>query len=209
MHLFSITLLAITVSFDSLAIGMAYGISQITIPNLSKILLSIVSGMLFLLAMLISKISLAWVSLSHSQTIGGIVLIGIGVYNIWRVGQPQHKDNTMPVQNQFEHQMLYRFRMILKEPLVADYDHSKTLSIQEGFLLGIALSLDALVCGVAAAVMGFSPVSTAISVMMANYIFISLGLRYGKKWQGSFLISSIKFFPGLIIIIIGVIKIFL
>lgn len=209
MHLFSVILLAITVSFDSLAIGISYGISQIIIPSLSKILLSMVSGLIILVAMVIGKFSLGWISLSHTQTIGGIILIGIGVYNIWRVSQPQHEDMTITGNNPSEEQILHRFRMILKEPLIADYDDSNTLSIQEGFLLGIALSLDALACGVAAAVMRFSPLSTAVSVMIANYVFISLGLKYGKKWHKWLITSNVKFYPGLIIILIGVIKIFL
>ena len=137
MHLFSILLLAITVSFDSLAIGVVYGMSHIFVSNLARITLSIVSGIVFLLAMTIGSLALNWISLSHAQIIGGIILMGIGGYNIWRVNQPHERDpGLVELKEDKNWDNKCSLYMVLKEPLIADYDGSKSLSIQECLLLG-------------------------------------------------------------------------
>lgn len=210
----SIILLAIAVSFDSLAIGMTYGMAKIKIPSLPKLVLSIVSGCFLLIAMLFSRLAFGWITPQMANLVGGSILILIGFYNLWRVNNSHQKSNERVYQPLATTKLVYKLRIpflgliinVIKEPLSADYDQSKTISINEGLILGLALSLDAFASGIGAAVLGFPPLITALAVMVASYVFISQGLKHGLRLQSNF---NLKWLPSLIIILIGVIKIFI
>ena len=60
---------------------------------------------------------------------------------------------------------------ILRTPQMADVDRSGIISASEALLLGIALSLDSFGAGLGAAMIGFSPLLTALVISTASGVF--------------------------------------
>jgi putative sporulation protein YtaF len=73
-------------------------------------------------------------------------------------------------------------------------------------LLGTALSIDALGAGIGAALVGFHPLLTAIVISAASGLFITAGLRIGHKCSEAGWVRRISYVPGIILILIGLIK---
>lgn len=209
----SILLLAIAVSFDSLAIGVTYGISQIKIPPVPRILLSFVSAIFFFLAISIGNLLTSLLKPLVIEYIGGIILVLLGIYSIWRASQIKQTESTTIIKPTIEDK-IFNLRIpslgliitIIKEPIAADYDFSNIISNKEAILLGLALSLDAFGAGLSAAILKIPALSTALAVMLANYLFISQGLKGGEKMQEKLDFPSLQWIPGLIIISLGIVK---
>ncbi|WP_018132037.1 MntP/YtaF family protein [Effusibacillus pohliae] len=97
---------------------------------------------------------------------------------------------------------------ILKTPSVADIDQSGSISAGEAFLLGMALSMDAFGAGIGASLIGYPPLATAVVISLMSMLFISIGLKIGHKYAEIPLVRRISFLPGLILILIGLTKMF-
>lgn len=216
MKWLSILLLAIAVSFDSLAIGVTYGIAKIKIPTVPRILLSLVSAIFFFLAINLANILIEFFPSTVIDYLGGGILILLGVYSIWRAGQLKNNDPHLKSQHrkQAVQQKIYKLKIpslgliinIIKEPLAADYDFSNIISNKEAILLGFALSLDAFGAGFSAAILKIPATATAIAVMIMNYIFVSQGLKGGIQINKKLNNPTIQWIPGLIIILLGIVK---
>ncbi|HUC93427.1 MAG TPA: MntP/YtaF family protein [Paenibacillus sp.] len=93
---------------------------------------------------------------------------------------------------------------ILRTPQAADVDRSGVISPSEALLLGAALSLDSLGAGLGAAMLGFSPLLTAVFIAASSGLFLLIGMRVGLRtadWRGMRAMSAL---PGLILIIMGI-----
>lgn len=66
---------------------------------------------------------------------------------------------------------------ILRTPSSADIDKSGSISGFEAMWLGIALSLDAFGAGLGAALLGFSPVWTALVIALFSGTFLVVGMK--------------------------------
>ena len=83
--------------FDSLAIGMTYGMARITIPILPRILQRNFFRLIFI-AML-TAICLFLVIARSDQVARGGILILLGIYTLWRTYQ-QSEDEPFQPKNQ-------------------------------------------------------------------------------------------------------------
>ena len=97
---------------------------------------------------------------------------------------------------------------LLHDPVSADADHSGSISAQEAIMLGVALALDGFGAGFGAALAGFSPFATGLSVAVVKVIFVYAGLGLGRMARG-LPIKQFKIIPGLIILALGLLKIIL
>ncbi|SDF48715.1 putative sporulation protein YtaF [Paenibacillus sp. cl6col] len=95
---------------------------------------------------------------------------------------------------------------ILKTPSAADMDRSGTISAIEAAWLGVALSLDAFGAGIGAALLGYPALMTAIVIALFSGIFLRLGIHVGIAFAGARWIGKLSFVPGLMLIIMGIIK---
>ena len=90
--------------------------------------------------------------------------------------------------------------------MVADIDKSGNITGIEAFLLGLALSLDSFGAGIGAAMLGFAPLYAAIGIGLTTGIFLSIGLKSGYFLSYWHWLQRLTFIPGIILIVIGVIK---
>ncbi|MCE5171343.1 MntP/YtaF family protein [Paenibacillus profundus] len=97
---------------------------------------------------------------------------------------------------------------ILHTPSAADMDRSGTISSSEAAWLGVALSLDAFGAGIGAALLGYPPFATALIIALFSGTFLRIGLQVGIACAQFSWIGKLTFIPGLMLIMMGIIKLF-
>ncbi|QTN00045.1 sporulation membrane protein YtaF [Sediminibacillus dalangtanensis] len=200
-------LLAFAVSLDSFMVGFTYGLRKMAIRPRTILLIAIITAVVFYISMLIGSVIASFLDPSVAEMIGGTVLILIG---IWVVYQFFRTDNTQPEQPivlKFEIKSLGIVIEILKKPMAADFDKSGNITGIEALLLGLALSVDSFGAGIGAAMLGFPPLLAACGIGATTGIFLTGGLKSGYLFSYWRWLQQLTFLPGLILIVIGIIKI--
>lgn len=206
VEILSLFLLALAVSLDSFGVGLTYGLRKMKLPFKSLIFIASCSAVSILIAMMIGNWIQHYLSPAVAETIGGLILIIIGawaLYQIYRPAKRDEKTNYDAVILNFEIKILGVVIKILRKPMVADFDNSGTITGREAFFLGIALSLDAFGAGIGAALIGFSPLLTALSVAFMSAICVTFGMKSGYIFSDSKIMHKFSFIPGLLLIILG------
>ncbi len=219
LPLLSLLLLALAVSLDGFGVGVMYGIRKIRIPAVSILIIAICSALVIWCSMQVGIVLLFVLSPAAAKLIGAIILIAIGVWAIWQMASQRSDEGTGPqvVDGDPKHESVktvlhVEIRQlgividILRTPMKADIDRSGTISAAEAALLGLALSLDALGAGFGAALLGFSPLWTALLIGLSCGVFIAVGLHAGFRLAGSAWVQKLSAAPGLILIMMGVAK---
>lgn len=145
-----ILLLSVSVSLDTLGIGMSYAIEGIRIPWQTRVIVALTNMVLTFFSVLLAQylggvIPDLWLSI-----LGGSVLVILGGKALWNA---------------------------LGENKTADYDKDKSqvLESAEGCVLGLTMALDSVSAGLGLGNLGtvayFFPVFTALS----GVLFLSLG----------------------------------
>jgi putative sporulation protein YtaF len=216
MDLLAIFILALAVSLDGFIVGITYGLKKIKIGLLPILIISLASGMTVLASMTLGRLLASFLSSSGAEKIGGILLIFIGIWLLYQsiiefLHTNDNKDN-----NEDNPKEIFTFKIdslgliinILKEPVKADFDYSGAINNREALFLGIALALDAFGAGFAAAMTGYDSFVTAISVSSFNFILLTAGIYLGKQIQSTVLGDKIRLLPGIILILLGLSKLF-
>jgi putative sporulation protein YtaF len=223
----SLILLSFAVSLDGFGVGITYGVRKIKIPVSSIFIISACSGLIILFSMMVGVAMTGWMSPHITSTVGAIILIGIGIATLIqfirsgdREGTEQRKkvsgiamgkDDMLtykPVLT-MELKVFGLIIQILRSPSAADMDRSGTITAGEAFFLGTALSLDAFGAGIGAALVGFPPLLTAILIAAASGLFLWSGTRVGFWVSGWRWIRQLSMLPGIILIAMGIFKLFL
>lgn len=207
--LFSLLLLGFAVSLDSFTVGLTYGIRKVTIPIKSYIIISLCTFLVLLSAMGIGSIIQFFISYEAAKRIGGIILIGIGIYVLYQffTSQETSRENQMKYKVlEFEIKPLAIIIKIVKKPMEADFDKSGNISSMEALFLGIALSLDSFGAGIGAALIDLPPILFAIVITISSTLFIIAGISIGKIFRNVGLMKNLMFLPGIALILIGIFK---
>lgn len=112
-----ICLLALSVSLDTLGIGMAYAMSGIFIPKRIRVFIALLNGALTAIALFLGSTCLAGLPEPCFRVVGGGVLMILGIKTCVRV-----------LKNKGEVQY--------------DRDNSRSIDVKEGSALGTALATD-------------------------------------------------------------------
>ncbi|ADU31454.1 sporulation membrane protein YtaF [Evansella cellulosilytica] len=207
-EMISLFLLAFAVSMDSFGVGLTYGLRKMKLPFSSLLFIAGFSAFSILIAMAIGSGLQQLISTSVAESIGGIILIGIGAWAIYQSYRPAKTEKKTKKEKEtlinLEIKTLGIVIKILRKPMVADLDNSGAITGKEALLLGLALSLDAFGAGIGASLIGLSPWLMAISVGVMCGVFLSLGMKSGWLFSGIKWIQRFSFLPGLLLIIIGV-----
>lgn len=192
MNILSVMLLAVAVSIDGLGVGLACGLGRVKIPAISLLFMGVASGSAVLISMLAGRLVGRFLNPSLTTWLGGTLLIVFGLWMLWQL-KGSKKQGLMS---------------LLDDPARADTDGSGGISVREAVVLGIALALDAFGAGFGAALAGFSPLATGISVAVAKVLLVGGGVKLGHLAAGYSWVMSLKVLPGLIICALGILKIF-
>lgn len=216
--LFSILLLALSLSLDALGVGTVYGLRRIRIPLPSKLLMA---G----LAMLYSGAALlAGKSLTHllppmaAKSIGILILAAMGV---WLTIQALtgSADDPVPVAHpvparrtifQIAIKSLGITIQIIRDPLRGDLDRSGTIDAKESFLLGLALSVDAIGAGLGSGLAGFHSILIPVTIALFQLAFLYLGTFLGHRFAMIRPANTRGFaaIPGILLILLAILRIY-
>lgn len=154
----SAILLALSLSIDSLGIGTSYGIRNIKIPLVPRIIISVISFVFTYLSITTGNILTLFISDDIGKLTGCLMLMAMSVYII--------------------------FSNIFKKPESFDKDSSKSIDIKESLFLGIALSVDSIGAGICCAAVGLNSVIIPCLVSVCQFLFLSVGSLLGSKITG-------------------------
>ena len=88
-----IILLALSATVDSWAVGMTYKAQKIKIPLAAKGMISLVSGMTALIAVLFGRLLSEILPIAAIQASGGTLLAVMGVKALWQIKKEKEKTN--------------------------------------------------------------------------------------------------------------------
>lgn len=198
--LLAIIVIGLASNLDNAGVGVAYGVRKIRIPWFSNLAIAIISFLATLLSGLFGNWISIWVHPWIGQLIGTIVIVSVGV---WVLLQPfvekKHAASdydTNPVTR------------LLRNPEEADKDSSKSISLGESILLGIALAMNALAGGFNAGITHLNIWYTSLSVGIFSYVLLALFAGFGEKYAAEKLGNRATIISGLLLIIIGINQMF-
>ncbi|BDH61772.1 sporulation membrane protein YtaF [Lysinibacillus sp. PLM2] len=208
--LLSLLLLGIAVSLDSFTVGLTYGMRKVTIPFKSFFIIFTCTFLVLLAAMGIGSIIELFISYEAAETVGGIILIAIGIWVIYQFITSQDTSEkgkgTIKIID-LEIKRLGLIIKILKKPTEADFDRSGRIGTLEALFLGLALSLDSFGAGIGAALIDLPPILFSIVVTVSSVIFVIAGINIGLIFKNMTWVKKLTFLPGLALILIGIFKI--
>lgn len=206
-ELSTLLLLACAVSLDSFMVAFTYGLRQMKLSYRSIVLIGGISGIVFMGAMALGDWIASFLSIESAEMFGGSLLVLIGVWVLISFFRSESSHEKIePYEIKFEIKSLGIVIQILKKPMMADIDQSGNIAGIEVFILGMALSLDSLGAGIGAALIGLPVLFSAIGIGLATSLFLTLGLKSGGILSGLQGLQRLSFLPGLILIIIGIVK---
>lgn len=194
--------LVIAVSLDGFGVGIAYGMRRIRVPLPALLVIMLCSGVIVLTSMTIGSMLTTFISANMAEVIGGVILIGIGLFCLWNVTRAKKEEVDVLVEQ--KESQLSSFTSVLKEPRTADLDQSGFISIQEAFLLGFALALDAFGAGLSAAMLGYSPLLTAGLIAFMSGLLVFCGTHIGLFLSNNRWVKKLTLLPPFLLIALGI-----
>ena len=212
MEVYSLLLLALAVSMDSFSVGLTYGFRKLKIPFYSILIIACCSAIGLYVAAIFGKYISHILSPSVSETIGGSILIILGLWALYQfIRSPEEKSEKQSYPSTPKKPTVLKFEIksvgivihILKKPISADLDKSGTITGWEAVLLGMALSLDAMGAGISASMLNIPAVLLSVAVGVMSACFAYCGIAFGSsigryKWARHF-----SLLPAILLIMIG------
>jgi putative sporulation protein YtaF len=216
--IFSIAILAISLSLDALGVGIVYGLRKIKIPLSSKLIICFFSILYSGLSVILGKTLSKVLSGNASKLIGIAILILMGIWIIIQAIVKKNEDSTYIEKTITQEKTLLKVGIkslgitiqIIKNPIKGDLDKSGVIDTSESLLLGLALSLDAIGVGIGSALAGFHSMAIPFAVGLCQLIFIYIGTYAGEKFFSAENINKTLFsiLPGVLLILLALLRMF-
>jgi putative sporulation protein YtaF len=201
MHVFlQVLLIGVASNLDNLAVGVAYGIRRISVlvlPNL------VIAAFAFVFSCVGGTAGTQLGCYLHPRTasvLGGIIIIGIGIWLLPLRKQP--KMEPTPSGNKWR-TAIFILTSILRDPELADHDHSHDISFRESLLLGVALSLNCLTNSFPAGLWTLNVWSVATCNAVLSFITLWTGMWLGKRYGADWLGRKADVVAGIILVSLG------
>ncbi|NLI58023.1 MAG: sporulation membrane protein YtaF [Clostridium sp.] len=215
---FSIVLLAISLSLDAFGVGLSYGVRKIKIPMFSKIIICFFSIFYAGIALIGGKYLSSFLPQNISKIIGILILFGMGTLIV--IQALIKKDNQQYSLCSYinEEKTLVKIAIkslgitvkIIKNPIEGDIDKSGKIEFVESILLGLALSVDAIGVTLGVSLTGFYSIFIPFAAGIFQFAFLFAGTYLGKKFA---LIEKVNkkamaILPGLLLLALALINCF-
>lgn len=227
---FSICILVLSLSLDALGVGIAYGLRKIKIKLLSTVIICMFSIIYSGAAIYLGKYMSSIITQSMSKLIGVLILIFMGCYIILQ-GLLKNKDEDISEfctdinagkvaisDSNITEETLLRIAIkslgitiqVLRNPSECDIDKSGTIDAKESFLLGFALSVDAIGVGVGSALSGYHSIFIPFAIGLFQMVLLCIGTYLGKRISFMRKINEkiLSIIPGILLIILALIRIY-
>jgi putative sporulation protein YtaF len=209
--LFSIVVLAISLSLDALGVGIVYGVKQVRIPLSSKLIICFFSILYAGIALLIGK-SLSRILSPILAKLVGISILGL--MGIWIIIQALLKESARNSTDETLWQIAIKSLgitiQVIRNPLEFDIDQSGAIDTPESLLLGLALSVDAIGVGIGSALTGFYSPVIPFAIGFFQMVFLYIGSYLGDQVTMLNKINKkvLALLPGVLLILLALIRIY-
>lgn len=196
----SALLFAISANMDNIVVGLSLGIKKIKVKIAINLLIASILSIVTMLSMSIGKMLYAFMSATVANIIGGILLILVGAYILWKAitdDKPKIAENEQSKNN------IKNYLEILDAPEKADLDNSGTINAKESLLLAVVLSFNNLGLGIGAGITGLNICATIALAFIFSMLFLSIGCYLGNHCFSKTLGKYASITAALLIIILG------
>lgn len=174
--------LFIALSMDAFLANLSYGANGIKVSTKVNVILATICSTFLLVSLLLGQILMPFFKedMIHNMSSTIFILLGIwkvkeGICNCWK--KKIHRKKQM----EFHYHNIKFIISIMQDYSLADQDQSKDISIMESLFLGIALSIDSLIGGLAFMKVPFHPILLFLLCILLNLIVLEGGYRLGKR----------------------------
>ena len=173
-------LLALSVSIDSLGIGISYGIKHTKISKISNFTLFSISFLMTSFSIFIGNSISSLLSEKFSILIGSLLL---GIYGI--------------------------YKNISQQTTNYDFNHSNEIDSKEAIFLGLALSIDSFCVGLGSGIIGLNDILLPFLVSIFQLFFINCSANIANLLLSKFNISDniLSYVSSFSLILLGTLKI--
>ena len=197
--------LVFAASIDNLGVGIAFGMRRVNISKKANMVIAIVSFFVTLVAAELGDRIKDYISSEIAAWFGAGILILVGLWVFLQFIFETRKTQTPLVNIQLISARIYIGPTeIIRKPELADIDASRDIDYWEAIVLGIALSINAIACGLYVGLIGLSTFIVATIVAAFSYITIAGGVWLGEKYAATLLGNKATLVSGLLMIVIGV-----
>lgn len=178
-----IFLLIIALSIDVFIASVACGTEKIKIENKAALCISgICSGVLFL-SLTIGTLLNGIIKETYTAILCFAGLFLVGVFKLTEYGIKtyikKHKFLCKRIKITFS--QLNFILSIYNNPVMADKDHSSTMSVFEGLFFALAMSIDGLFGGLSAAFLGINVWITTLCNFIIGFFAVKAGCAAGRR----------------------------
>ena len=209
MMLITIILLALSVSIDSLGIGITYGIRKTSISSSGKFILFFVSLLLGVVSVAFGHFLIYILPVNIIKIISVFLLCIMGFLIIYEATNNNEKKEYKT------HKIFLKSLgitiQIIRNPISSDLNNSKIIEKNEALYLACALSLDSICVGIISSSFGIASLFFPVLVPLFQFILLNTGIFIGKKII-IYNSSSLKFWnvlSGILLILIALIRIWI
>lgn len=197
--------LIFALSLDSLLVGITYSLRRIKIPLAAYFAVGLSTLLLMGLSMIAGEYLSAFVSPQQAGTIGGYLLLGLGLWQLSEGWQQMLSQSNKTELATIRLKALGLVVQILRDPVAVDLNSSGAIELKESLLLGLALGLDAFAAGFALALTGMTLWAVPLTAVLAMAM-LALGASLGARLERLGLNRWGWAAPGLVLIILGLLE---
>ncbi|MDR7869253.1 MAG: manganese efflux pump [Tissierellaceae bacterium] len=203
MELISLILMATAVSIDGFWGGFSFGLRNIRIKPFSLFVISFMSVICTMIAMLIGYNISEYIPIEIAKFIGAGLLILLGILTV--------KGNKKQDKNLNENLNLTNVKLkdlikVLRNPILADIDNQNDIKPVEGTILGLAVAMDASIAAFTIALMGVNPYTTPFLFGLTHFILIGIGNIAAMNSIVNKIGQKFHYLPGLILMVLGLLR---
>lgn len=203
--LITIILLALSVSIDSLGIGITYGLRKTSLSTSAKFILFFVSLIVVAISVAFGYILISVLQANVIKIISVVLLCLMGILIIYEAL------NTNEKKEYKTHKIFLKSLgitiQIIRNPISSDLNNSKIIEKNEALYLAFALSLDSICVGITSPTFGIYSLLFPILVPLFQLIFLNIGILLGKKlvlYNTS--LKKWNIISGILLIVIGILR---
>ena len=212
---FTIAVLAVSLSLDSFGVGIAYGIRKVNIPLVSKLIICLFSIIYSGIAIILGRFIYTALPPAISKIVGVTILSGMGIYILLQALTKTEKapeaavEESAPSLPKASKKASGMTMRVLKDPEEGDLDKSGVIDIHESLLLGFALSIDAIGVGVGSALAGLRFAVIPFAIGLFQLLFLYAGIFLGRKAVGLERLNkkAVSMAPGLLLLMLALLRI--
>ena len=203
--LITIILLALSVSIDSLGIGITYGLRKTSLSTSAKFILFFVSLIVVAISVAFGYILISVLQANVIKIISVVLLCLMGILIIYEAL------NTNEKKEYKTHKIFLKSLgitiQIIRNPISSDLNNSKIIEKNEALYLAFALSLDSICVGITSPTFGIYSLLFPILVPLFQFIFLNAGIILGKRlvlYNTS--LKKWNIISGILLIVIGILR---